>query len=68
MGPTHDVERRLSPEYRRGQLAFQSGKSLDDCPYGRGDRRRTIWMTGFIEERVEARVGPILRRNGLSWP
>ena len=56
------------PEVRAGERAFEKNVLLDDCPYPKGNARRTPWMTGWYDGRMRARLGHVFKKHDISWP
>ena len=54
---------REMPAYRAGRKAYPSKKN----PFARGDNR-AAWWTGHYDERIVIRLGPVFKRNGITYP
>lgn len=60
--------RRDLVETNEGQIAFEMGESVDDCPYPMGDDRRQSWMTGWYDRRTASNCGRVFDKYAVSWP
>jgi ribosome modulation factor len=60
--------RRDLPETVEGQITFEMGESVDDCPYPKGDFRRQSWMTGWYDSRTTQNCAVVFANHGVLWP
>lgn len=58
---------RTRAEYTLGKIAFEAGKSEDDCPYPEGGERIS-WFTGYFDTRTATKLAGVFERNNITWP
>jgi len=60
----------IKDAYLQGMQEFAEGAKMDDCPFSGpsdlGKRQKCAWLDGFLDARTDHRLGPMLRRWGIS--
>jgi len=58
---------RNTPQARKGLRAFRAGEPEAACPYPSSHNRRTGWFAGYLDGRVEEKIGPMLAEHGIEY-